>query len=134
MTAAVLDACAILAYLRQEPGAEVVDALLDDPDTVCYVHAVNLVEIYYDAVRRLGARAGRAILKELSDEGIMTRRDMGATFLRQVGDIKALVRISLADSFCIALAHTMRADLYTSDHHEFDRLLPMNLCSIQFIR
>ena len=134
MTAAVLDACAILAYLRKEPGAEVVDALLDDPDTVCYAHAINLVEVYYDAVRRMGAKAARTLLKELAEEGIKTRRDMGAAFLRRVGDLKALGKLSLADCFCIALAQAVGADLYTSDHHEFDRLVPLGLYSIVFIR
>ena len=47
----VLDACTLLAFLLREPGAAVVDGLLTAPNTVCYAHAVNLCEVYYDFVR-----------------------------------------------------------------------------------
>ena len=47
-----LDACAILAYLRGETGGEKVAALLSDPAENCYAHTVNLIEVYYDFVRR----------------------------------------------------------------------------------
>ena len=50
----VLDACAILAFLLREPGAVVVDNLMTAANTVCYAHAVNLCEVYYDFVRNHG--------------------------------------------------------------------------------
>jgi PIN domain len=60
----VLDACAIIAYLRDEEGAEVVEAaLISDND--CVVHAVNLCEVYYDCVRRDGAARADTLLDDL---------------------------------------------------------------------
>ena len=53
----VLDACAIIAYLRDEEGADAVEAIFMD-DNDCVVHAINLCEVYDDCVRRDGvARA-----------------------------------------------------------------------------
>ena len=43
----VIDACAPIAFLRDEPGAEAVQNILNLPQT-CYVHALNLCEVYYD--------------------------------------------------------------------------------------
>ena len=43
----VLDACAAIAFLRQEPGADIVKSLLLDSGNDIHVHAVNLIEIHY---------------------------------------------------------------------------------------
>jgi hypothetical protein len=111
-----------------------VEYLLDDPNMVCYAHAVNLVEVYYDALRHGTSADARGVLATLRADGVINRRDMNEPFLRSVGALKVLGRLSLADCFCIALSQTLSADLYTSDHHEFDRLVPLRLCSIVFIR
>ena len=41
----VLDACAIIAYLRDEEGADVVESALLGDDA-CVAHAVNVCEVY----------------------------------------------------------------------------------------
>ena len=40
----ILDACAIIALLRDEPGARIVEQLLLEQN--CMSHAVNLCEVY----------------------------------------------------------------------------------------
>ena len=37
-----LDACAVIAYLRQEPGAEVLKELIEQPTTFLAMHVCNL--------------------------------------------------------------------------------------------
>ena len=44
----ILDACAMIAFLRGEAGAEVVAEILRDPGDQCFAHAINLCEVYYD--------------------------------------------------------------------------------------
>jgi uncharacterized protein with PIN domain len=39
----ILDACAMIAFLRDEPGAEVVEAILTHPTDRCFAHAVNRI-------------------------------------------------------------------------------------------
>ena len=41
----VLDACAMLAYLRNETGADVVENALLDANSQCVAHAINLCEV-----------------------------------------------------------------------------------------
>lgn len=55
----VLDACAMIAYLRKEPGSSVVLQALVDTESLCLAHALNLCEVFYDFHRR-------------SDEGVAT--------------------------------------------------------------
>ena len=43
-------------------------------------------------------------------------------------------RISLADSFALALKQRSNAELFTADHHEFDALVAAGENGIVFIR
>jgi len=129
-----LDACAMLAYLRGEPGGTVVDGLLQSPTDTCYAHAINLLEVYYDFIRKHNEPTARLALKDLAEAGVITRRDMSQPFLHQVGQLKARGRISIADCFCITLAQTVSGQVVTSDHHEFDALVSLGIVPVLFIR
>jgi PIN domain nuclease of toxin-antitoxin system len=129
-----LDACAMLAYLRGETGGTVVDGLLQSPTETCYAHAINLLEVYYDFIRKHSEPIARQALKDLADAGVITRRDMSQPFLHRAGQLKARGRISIADCFCIALAQSVGGQVVTTDHHEFDPLVPLGIVPIQFIR
>ena len=124
----------MLAYLKGEPGADVVDVLLRNPAEPCYAHAVNLCEVYYDFLRRADVRTAEQAVADLLADGVCERQDMGRRFWRRVGQLKARGGISLADCFCIALAQQLGGEIVTSDHHEFDPLVPLGLCPITFIR
>ena len=125
----------MIAYLRGEPGGEVVRGLLEDPAAVCYAHAINLIEVFYDFLRASDERTARAALRTLKRDGVIARRDLGEAFSREVGQLKVNPgRIALADCFCRALARAIGGELVTSDHREFDPLVPLKLCPIVFIR
>jgi len=130
----VLDACAMLAYLLGEPGAEVVNDLLVTPGASCVAHSVNLCEVYYYLVRQGGGPVAEQAINDLLAAGVRECRDMDSDFWRSVGHIKSSGRISLADSFCLALAKRMTGEVITSDRHEFEAWVPRRLCRIRFIR
>ncbi|GHU48607.1 hypothetical protein FACS1894200_06020 [Spirochaetia bacterium] len=53
----VLDACALIAWLKKEPGVDVVDGLLDqaeDGEADLFISIVNLVEVYYGFMKDMG--------------------------------------------------------------------------------
>jgi predicted nucleic acid-binding protein len=132
---AVLDASAMTAWLRKESGWDVVPERLER-DT-CLVHTVNLIEVYYDALRRsdeqeaLRTRVESAIA-DLVRCGVRERSELDPEFWRRVAEIKAANRVSLADCFALALAERTDADLLTTDHHEFDSLA--TTFRIRFVR
>lgn len=130
----VLDASAMVAYLEGEPGATVVASILSDLTAICYAHSINLCEVYYQALRRSGLSTARAALSTLYADGVIERRKMSRAFWQRVGGHKARGGISLPDCFCIALAQELSAEAVTSDHHEFDPLVPFGIVAIKFIR
>ncbi len=129
-----LDACAMVAYLNGEPGTAVVAALLAAPNNVCYAHAINLCEVYYGTLRATDEPTARSAIATLYADGIIARQDMSQRFWQRVGQLKARGRISIPDCFCIVLAQQLGGEVVTSDHHEFDPLVPLGIVPITFIR
>jgi PIN domain nuclease of toxin-antitoxin system len=131
----ILDSSAMIAFLRDEVGAVVVDGFLKDAASRCFAHAVNVCEMYYDVARALGEPTAQSSLQDLTTAGVTIREDMDAAFWQDAGRIKAEYRrVSLADCFCIALARRVNGEVVTTDHSEFDPLVPLGLCPIRFIR
>lgn len=131
----VFDACAVVALLRGESGAETVASLLDEPKNRCRLHAVNLREVYYDGLRR-GDTSDAARLEELlTKSGFDIETEIPRPLWESVGRLKAtLRRVSLADCFALAFALQENGTVVTSDHHEFDPIAATGICPVQFIR
>src|SRR5438105_11436 len=119
----VTDACALIAYLRGEPGDIVVEGYLLDPNTTCYAHAINICEVYYAFIRTDGVSVARSAIRDLQADGVIIRKDLNRAFWRDVGELKANGSISLADCCCLALSRKLGGTVLTSDHHEFDPLV-----------
>ena len=130
----VLDASAMVAYLTGEPGEKVVAALLTDPAATCYAHTLNLCEVYYGAIRKTDVKRARQTILNLRTDGVIERQDINRHFWQRVGELKARGRISLPDCFCISLAQELGGEVVTSDHGEFDPLVPLGIVPINFIR
>jgi len=124
----------MVAYIAGEPGDAVVASLLSNPSAICYAHSVNLCEVYYDTLRATDERRARQVISTLFADGVIERQTMSRPFWRRVGQLKARGGISIADCFCIALAQELSGEVVTSDHHEFDPLVPLNIVPINFIR
>jgi len=131
----VIDASSLIAFLRHEPGAEVVRQILRDNPDVCYAHVVNLCEVLYDFRRQYGEDTAQQTIETLLSLGLIACDDIDFDFWQQVGRCKSdLRRISLADCFCIALAQRLDGSVVTADHHEFDTVAERDIVSVKFIR
>lgn len=132
----ILDACALLAFARNEEGALIVREALESGNNVCLIHAVNLCEVYYDCLRCYDNDATEKLLADFTESGLLLRDDMDVEFWKAAGKLKARGRISLADCYAITLAVREDAVLLTSDRHEFEPLLaiPGFPAQVQFIR
>jgi PIN domain nuclease of toxin-antitoxin system len=127
MSEAVLDASAVLALINEEPGAEVVDDLLDD----AVISAVSLSEVMavlVDAgfeIDRASERIGALGLDVVAfDEPQAVRAGALRKATRKAG-------LSFGDRACLGLAETLRAPAVTADR----RWATLGLSSdIQLIR
>jgi predicted nucleic acid-binding protein len=115
-----LDACAVIAYLRNEVGAEVLKELIERPTTFLAMHVCNLGEVFYDFFRDDGLTAAQTAWTSTLALPLLLRRDADDAFVQRVGVIKVEERISFADAFALALAERLDIPLITTDHHEFD--------------
>jgi len=130
----ILDACAMIAFLRKEPGADLVRRVIVDSANVCYAHAINLCEVYYDFWRVGGKSAAEQSIEDLLLFGIIEQNDFDTDFWKEVGRVKADNRASLADCCAIVLAIKLAGIVLTSDHGEFDKIAQDSVCQVEFIR
>ena len=130
----VLDASAMLAFLRGELGGDFVADLLTNLDSVCYAHVLNLTEVFYDIHRDGGEAQAQAAINLLAADVFMYE-DFPSDLWMAAARLKSVHwRISLADCFLIALAQRIAGEVVTADHHEFDRLVPLDIVPIRFVR
>lgn len=115
-----LDACAVIAYLRAEVGAEILKGIVEQPRTLLAMHACNLGEVCYDFLRADGVAAAQIAWESALELPLELRRDVDDAFIKRVSTIKVEEKVSFADAFAPALAERLQVPLVTTDHHEFD--------------
>jgi predicted nucleic acid-binding protein len=117
----VIDACALIAYFRDEDGADKLEALFEAaPHNKFFMHAVNLGEVYYDSLRVSGKEKAQALFEDVAKLPITLIWDLDEYFIELIGKYKTSYRVSYADCFLLALAERENAIVISTDHHEFD--------------
>jgi predicted nucleic acid-binding protein len=111
------DSFAVLAWLREEPGAQYVTTLLwavHAGDFRGGISVVNLGEVYYSVVRREGIGLAETVLSDLREFG-WEIHDADETAAIAAARLKARFPISYADAFALACAQEQGAALVTGD-------------------
>ena len=114
---AVLDASALLSYVRDEPGAEAVDRALEEG---AFVSAVNWAEALSKMAER--GQAPEDTVRALADAGILGEslvvHPLDEAQAVEIARLRPLTReagLSLADRACLALATTLGSPALTAD-------------------
>jgi predicted nucleic acid-binding protein len=116
----VLDSCAIIAFLYGEQGKDTVKDLLNGDNDI-YMHSVSILEVYYDAIKRIESDKADLFLKWVfNNSPIKILYEITEKTIRDAGHFKSTYKISLGDSFVLATAKLYNARIVSSDHHEFD--------------
>jgi len=133
MQTVVLDACALIAYMRNEKGALMVRKHIDDPQKKLIIHGVNFYEVYYDTLKQQPALAN--LLWEFAARINLDVYEQFDFMLMQEGaTLKLHYKMSLADSIALGLALKLNATLLTADRHEFGEIAKGKLVKVKFIR
>jgi ribonuclease VapC len=113
----VLDASAVIAWLRQEPGAAQVDASLQSG---AQISAVNFAEV----LSKVGERGGdvQATARDLRIEGVQIEPygDQDAILTARLRVLTQARGLSLGDRACLALAQRLGCPVLTADRQWAD--------------
>ena len=118
----LLDTCAVLAFLNEEKGADVVSELIEQArrgEITLSMNAANLIEVYYDRIREAGSALADAIIREIYDTSpISIIETLTPAIVREAAYFKSTGKMSFADSILVATARCTGATLVTCDHAE----------------
>lgn len=133
----VLDACALIAFLNDEAGADVVEELLrksNRQEPNLFLHRINLLEVYYGIYREVGPEVSEQVLGKIRALPVTEVTEITQEVFLEAGRLKATYRLSLADSIAAAEAKVLGASLVTADHHEFEILATREDVAFRWIR
>ena len=133
----ILDACALLAFVYKESGADVVKSILnraDDGSAEVYMNKLNLFEVYYNIMRDEGSHHATVFYNMISKLPITVINGFSDEVFHEAACLKAKYKMSLADSIALGEAFVMSATILTSDHHEFDEVDKNEKVSFLWIR
>jgi len=120
----ILDACALIAFFDGEEGAIIVRNLLDrarNNEITITMNAANLIEVYYDRIRVVGTEQADAVIREIYNTfPISIIETLNPTIVREAAHLKALGKMSFADTILVATARYSGATIVTCDHIELE--------------
>lgn len=132
----VLDACALIAVLKDEDGADNVVAAYEkayNSEAKLLMNKVNLFEVYYGFYRDKGKDYAEKIMNGVR-RSVVSVCEFDNDVFAEAGRLKAAYRISLADSVVLAQAVISGGVILTADHHEFDAIEKQENIRFQWIR
>jgi predicted nucleic acid-binding protein len=119
----VLDACAIIAFLNKEAGAETVAGLIQKAEyreiSLCMT-SIQTLEVYYGRIRVKSLNYADTFLQALYASSIKIISEVSCANIRIASYFKTHYSLSLADAIACAAAYSLSAVLVTADHHELD--------------
>jgi ribonuclease VapC len=113
----LFDSFAILKYYQDETGAEKVENLLRSAQRdllKAFMIEINLGEVYYLTIRRIGLEPAKENLERLLNLPIIIISPSSELIMR-AAEIKAQYAISYADCFAVATAEQLSASIITGD-------------------
>jgi PIN domain nuclease of toxin-antitoxin system len=125
MTRYILDACAVIALLKNEPGADKVDDIIVQAkagNCTVSMNKYNLLEVYYGFYREDGKDFAEQQIKAIRDSNVIIIDTLTDTIFNEAGRLKATYQISLADAIVLAHGSADDVTVVSSDHHEFDSI------------
>ena len=133
----ILDACALIALLAGEHGAENVKKIIQeaiDGKINIKINQINLLEVYYKVCNVYDQNeANKTMIKirEFPLEIIIGLKD---DVFNEAGRIKSKYKIPLGDSIAVAECIIGNGILVTSDHNDFEKIEKKENIKINWFR
>ena len=114
----LLDSYALLAYLNEEPGYEIVRELLNraqNSGNFIIMNEINVGEAYYILFRKRGPKASDYFLETIVNSLPVEMVTNDFQRVIEAARIRAEYPLSFADCFAVATAYRERASVITGD-------------------
>jgi predicted nucleic acid-binding protein len=121
----ILDACALIALLAGESGAENVKKIIQDAvdgNVTVKINQINLLEVYYKICNVYNQDEAKRTIKKLKEFPIEIIIGLKEEVFNEAGRIKSEYKIPLGDSIAVAECIICKGILVTSDHHDFEKI------------
>ena len=121
----ILDACALIALLAGEKGAEkvrdIIQDAIDEKATV-KINQINLLEVYYHIINIYDQNKANEMLKAIRKFPIEIIIGLEDSAFYEAGRIKSKHKIPLGDSIVVAECIIRKGTLVTSDHSDMEKM------------
>jgi len=114
----VFDACAVIALLNDEKGADTVAGLINQAEIGAdriFMNGVQVLEVYYDRIYIKGREYAETVLESLYNSQIIILHEISRDMIQEAGRFKTSYSMSLGDTFAAATARKFTAVLVTGD-------------------
>jgi len=132
----VLDACALIALLKNETGADIVSDIYEKAsrgEATLLMNRVNLFEVYYGFYKEKGKVYAEKIMDGVI-KSVISICEFNRAVFDEAGRFKATYKISLADSIVLSQTTISCGVLLTADHHELDIIEKSEPINFKWIR
>jgi predicted nucleic acid-binding protein len=129
----VLDASALITYLKAEPGNQRLADLLADDINILTIHIMNLCEVHCCYYRTDG-QAQAQVAWEQAATILQICTPIDEAFIKLVGRWKAVQGLPMLDAVAAATAEKYACPLLTTDHNHFEPVVAMGLITVEFLR
>jgi PIN domain nuclease of toxin-antitoxin system len=133
----ILDACALLAVLAMEKGAENIRNLFQkavDNQAVLMMNKLNFLEVYYKIYKAYGKIEADNLFKTIEQMPITINDKLTNEVFKEAGRLKSKYKLSLADSIAVSESIINKGSLVTADHHEIEPIEKAEKINITWFR
>ena len=131
------DACALIALLAGEKGAENVRKILQDAideKIIVKINQINLLEVYYHICKVYSQDEANKVIKKIKEFPIEIVIGLKENVFNEAGRIKSKYKIPLGDSIVVAECIVNKGILITSDYNDLAKFEEMEDIKINWFR
>jgi predicted nucleic acid-binding protein len=121
----ILDACALIALLAGETGAEAVRDLVQSAingEKIVKINQINLLEVYYHLLNVYNQSEANKALVKINEFPIETIVGLKDDVFKEAGRMKSKYKIPLGDCIAVAECIIEKGTLVTSDHTDLEKV------------
>jgi predicted nucleic acid-binding protein len=132
-----LDACALIALLAGEAGADNVKKIIQDAidgNVTVKINQINLLEVYYKVCNVYDQKEANKAMEKIKQFPIEIIVGLKDEVFNEAGRIKSKHKIPLGDSIAVAQCIIDGGILVTSDHNDFEKIEKTEKIKINWFR